>query len=256
MLALRVALFALRDARVEGSTHIGARHVGAMDALDPREQVALLKEELAKKEALIELAALKAQLQEKDSVLAAIEQSGGRPTSPTRRLSYVASPPLSPTGGGSSLAVVPAAAGAADDELALPSVDEIVGAMRSPDEAQRGEAIDLLSELVNSAYGEDGRALAQAVRDAGGIALLAWMLTDPSLRVQQQTLLILGNLCSNSFDPASEETKALLMECAARATLRRNASAQTPLTPTSPSPSGAAPSVPSSVASFPTTRRC
>ena len=47
-----------------------------MDALDPREQVALLKEELAKKEALIELAALKAQLQEKDSVLAAIEQSG------------------------------------------------------------------------------------------------------------------------------------------------------------------------------------
>ena len=30
-----------------------------MDALDPREQVALLKEELAKKEALIELAALK-----------------------------------------------------------------------------------------------------------------------------------------------------------------------------------------------------
>ena len=32
------------DARVEGSTHIGARHVGAMDALDPREQVALLKE--------------------------------------------------------------------------------------------------------------------------------------------------------------------------------------------------------------------
>ena len=127
----------------------------------------------------------------------------------------MASPPLSPTGGGSSLAVVPAA-GAADDELALPSVDEIVGAMRSPDEVQRGEAIDLLSELVNSAYGEDGRALAQAVRDAGGIALLAWMLTDPSLRVQQQTLLILGNLCSNSFDPASEETKALLMECAAR----------------------------------------
>ena len=184
-----------------------------MDALDPREQVALLKEELAKKEALIELAALKAQLQEKDSVLAAIA-SGSRPTSPTRRLSYVASP-TSPTGGGSSLAVVPAA-GAADDELALPSVDEIVGAMRSPDEVQRGEAIDLLSELVNSAYGEDGRALAQAVRDAGGIALLAWMLTDPSLRVQQQTLLILGNLCSNSFDPASEETKALLMECAAR----------------------------------------
>ena len=230
-----------------------------MDALDPREQVALLKEELAKKEALIELAALKAQLQEKDSVLAAIEQSGGRPTSPTRRLSYVASP-TSPTGGGSSLAVVPAA-GAADDELALPSVDEIVGAMRSPDEVQRGEAIDLLSELVNSAYGEDGRALAQAVRDAGGIALLAWMLTDPSLRVQQQTLLILGNLCSNSFDPASEETKALLMECAARAILRRNSSAlfiaQTPLTPSSPSsPSGAAPSVPSSVASFPTTPRC
>ena len=242
------------DARVEGSPHVGAGRVGAMDALDPREQVALLKEELAKKEALIELAALKAQLQEKDSVLAAIEQSGGRPTSPTRRLSYVASPPLSPTGGGSSLAVVPAA-GAADDELALPSVDEIVGAMRSPDEVQRGEAIDLLSELVNSAYGEDGRALAQAVRDAGGIALLAWMLTDPSLRVQQQTLLILGNLCSNSFDPASEETKALLMECAARTSPAQH-SAQTPLTPCSPSPSGAAPSVPSSVASFPTTLRC
>ena len=81
-----LALFALRDAgdANEGSPHVGARHVGSMDELDPREQVALLKEELAKKEALIELAALKAQLQEKDSVLAAIEQSGGRPTSPTR----------------------------------------------------------------------------------------------------------------------------------------------------------------------------
>ena len=244
MLALRVALFALRDARVEGSMHIGARHVGAMDALDPREQVALLKEELAKKEALIELAA-PAQLQD---LLAAIEQSGGRPAPPTRRLSYVPRHPLADgrrqqSGGGAG------GGGRGRRRAGAAAADEIVGAMRSPDEVQRGEAIDLLSELVNPAYGEDGRACGRRAR-CRGIALLAWMLTDPSLRVQQQTLLILEPVLE-LFDPASEETKALPMECAARPP--RNASAQTPLTPTSP-PFRCV-SVPSSVV-FPTTRRC
>ena len=141
------------------------------------DELAALRAELARKEAALEVASLKEQLAVQDAL--------------------AQQPPP-------------------EEDAGLPTVAELIQAMRAPDDELRGEAITYLCELVDCAFGDDGALLGQAVRDANGVAMLSWMLADASPRVQTQTLLILGNLCSNSFDPASEETKALLMECAAR----------------------------------------
>ena len=46
----------------------------------------------------------------------------------------------------------------------------------------------------------------------GGIALLSWLLADPSPEVQQMSLMILGNLCSDSVDSDSKATKQMLLQ--------------------------------------------
>ena len=43
------------------------------------------------------------------------------------------------------------------------------------------------------------------------MALLAWLLADPYDQVQQQALLVIGNLCSDSVDPNSAATKQQLL---------------------------------------------
>jgi hypothetical protein len=118
------------------------------------------------------------------------------------------------------------------------TIADIVGALRSPDVSQREEALALLSEIIDTAYGNDGAVIgevmgarlsialwppsmlpsscciapephpasaqlaepSQAVRQLGGISVLGWMLLDPSTIVQQEALLVLGNLCSDAFD--------------------------------------------------------
>lgn len=95
-----------------------------------------------------------------------------------------------------------------------PSAAGLVALLRSPDEDVRNDALADLAELVDGAYGEDGAYLGKEVRAGGGIALLAWMLSDPSPEVQQTALMILGNLCSDSVDPNSRTTKAVLLQSA------------------------------------------
>ena len=52
---------------------------------------------------------------------------------------------------------------------------------------------------------------------------LTKMLADPTPTVVQQALLVLGNLCSDSVDPSSAVTKALLLELARRSLERKQA---------------------------------
>ena len=92
-----------------------------------------------------------------------------------------------------------------------PKTSELIQAMRSADAGERADALAMLSEVVGSAYGEAGAELGEAVRQAGGVALLAWLLADPYDQVQQQALLVIGNLCSDSVDPNSAATKQQLL---------------------------------------------
>ena len=141
-------------------------------------EVTALRDILAQKEAMLEVAALKRQLAEKEEALGLQQQPDGP-----------------------------------EDEY-VPTVPELLELLRSPYHEQRDEAIALLAELVTSAFGEDGEVLGQAIRDGGGVPQLAWLLADPSasVSIQQQSLLVLGNLCSNSVDPNSALTKRMLLQ--------------------------------------------
>ena len=154
---------------------------GASAAASSAAEVAALREMLAQKEAMLEVAALKRQLGEREEALA-LQQQQQQPDDP-------------------------------EDEY-VPTVPELLELLRSPYHEQRDEAIALLAELVTSAFGEDGEVLGQAIRDGGGVPQLAWLLADPSasVSIQQQSLLVLGNLCSNSVDPNSALTKRLLLQ--------------------------------------------
>ena len=153
---------------------------GASAAAASAAEVAALREMLAQKEAMLQVAALKRQLAEKEEALA-LQQQQQRDDP--------------------------------EDEY-VPTVPELLELLRSPYHEQRDEAIALLAELVTSAFGEDGEVLGQAIRDGGGVPQLAWLLADPSasVSIQQQSLLVLGNLCSNSVDPNSALTKRMLLQ--------------------------------------------
>jgi hypothetical protein len=94
---------------------------------------------------------------------------------------------------------------------AYPKTSELLEAMRSADASVRADALAMLSEVVGSAYGEAGAELGEAVREGGGVTLLAWLLADPYDQVQQLALLVIGNLCSDSVDPNSSATKQSLL---------------------------------------------
>ncbi|KAL1498546.1 hypothetical protein AB1Y20_013867 [Prymnesium parvum] len=93
------------------------------------------------------------------------------------------------------------------------SVSDLLSLMRSPDEAERDEALSSLAELVSGAFGDDGAEIGRVVRAQGGPAILTWLLADPAPEVQQQALMVLGNLCSDSVDRESARTKAALLSC-------------------------------------------
>ena len=92
-----------------------------------------------------------------------------------------------------------------------PKTSELIQGMRSADAGERADALAMLSEVVGQAYGDAGAELGEAVRQGGGVALLAWLLADPYDQVQQQALLVIGNLCSDSVDPHSMATKQSLL---------------------------------------------
>ena len=93
--------------------------------------------------------------------------------------------------------------------------------MESQDTEEREDAISLLAELVCGAFGDDGAMLGHEVRAAGGVPILARLLEDPSSTVQQQTLLVLGNLCTTAVDAGAARTKEQLRKAGASRPLVR-----------------------------------
>jgi len=93
-----------------------------------------------------------------------------------------------------------------------PTVPSLVALLRSPDENERHDALASLADMVDGAFGEAGAQMGLAMRANGGIALLSWLLADPSPEVQQMVLVVLGNLCSDSVDYDSQATKTLLLQ--------------------------------------------
>ena len=101
----------------------------------------------------------------------------------------------------------------AADEL----IDEILQFLTSSDPADRIEGAGVMCEWVNAAFGDVGAALGAAVRQKGGVPVLFKLWGDSELLVQQRSLLILGNLCSDSVDAESAKTKEILLQCGAEA---------------------------------------
>ena len=113
-------------------------------------------------------------------------------------------------------------AGPADEEVGEPpTVGELFAYMESQDTEEREDAISLLAELVCGAFGDDGAMLGHEVRAAGGVPILARLLEDPSSTVQQQTLLVLGNLCTTAVDAGAARTKEQLRKAGASRPLVR-----------------------------------
>ena len=89
------------------------------------------------------------------------------------------------------------------DETAIEAdgvIDEVLQLLTSTDPEDRIEAAGVMCEWVNSAYGDVGSALGAAMRQKGGVPVLAKLWSDHELLVKQRSLLILGNLCSDSVD--------------------------------------------------------
>ena len=99
-----------------------------------------------------------------------------------------------------------------EDEDALPSLPLLQSSLASTDASVRIEAVRQISAFVSEAYGEEGAELGQALRESGMVGQLAELVSDASSEVRAHALLALGNLCSDSVDPASSSTKALLLE--------------------------------------------
>ena len=77
--------------------------------------------------------------------------------------------------------------------------------------------LDALEELSDALGDEelslaDSTVVARRLREEGSLARLALLLVDDSNEVLTRALYCLGNLCSDSFDTASRETKRLLLD--------------------------------------------
>jgi hypothetical protein len=99
-----------------------------------------------------------------------------------------------------------------DEEVEFPSLPVLQASLQSSDVEDRMEAVQQISVFVSEAYGSEGMELGVALRDSGTVALLVKLVSDPSAEVRAHALLALGNLCSDSVDPQSAATKALLLE--------------------------------------------
>ena len=99
------------------------------------------------------------------------------------------------------------------EEITLESVGMLMGMIAGEDEEARDEALAIMCELLGNCYGEDGMAVGQTVREAGGPAKISWLLESSSLELQRQALFLCSNLASDAVDPMSRETKLALLQC-------------------------------------------
>ena len=92
-------------------------------------------------------------------------------------------------------------------------MEELLELMRSDDETERLDGAALLADIVGSAFDADGAQIGEALRASGGVESLCALLEEPNDAMQEQALLILANLCSNSVDPNATLTKRELWRC-------------------------------------------
>ena len=111
-----------------------------------------------------------------------------------------------------------------DDEIddEMPSLPLLQASLASTDADVRQEAARQISAFVSEAYGEEGAELGAALREGGIVSQLAGLVGDESAEVRAHALLALGNLCSDSVDPNSSSTKALLLELGMEKALLKN----------------------------------
>lgn len=106
--------------------------------------------------------------------------------------------------------------------ISLPMLQQSLAAT---DLEVRLEATRQVSEFVSESYGDEGAELSAALRENGVVAQLAKLVSDESAEVRAHVLLALGNLCSDSVDPFSSATKALLLELGTERALLENVQA-------------------------------
>lgn len=103
---------------------------------------------------------------------------------------------------------------------AIPAT-ELLQWLRSPNAEDRDDALAMLADKCGESYGDDGQDLGRVLRDKrlNGIGLLCGLLRDEDVEVKQQTLLIIGNMCSDSVDCESVLTKRMLLTYSAEGPL-------------------------------------
>ena len=74
----------------------------------------------------------------------------------------------------------------------------------------REAAVEVLSEIVATAFGDDGARMGRVIRESGAIDDLRDLLSHEPTR--EATLLVLGNIVSDSVDPGSAATKIALLQ--------------------------------------------
>ena len=93
--------------------------------------------------------------------------------------------------------------------LALPAV---LRQLDSELDSERLAGISSLAHLVDTSSGQQAALLGEYVREASGVEMLLDMLDEANPEVFDRVLMVIGNLCSDVFDPGAAETKALCSE--------------------------------------------
>ena len=95
---------------------------------------------------------------------------------------------------------------------ALQELPVVLGELDSASASERLVGVSTLAKLVDASFNEEAALLGKYLRDTAGIELLLKLLEERQTEVSSLSLMILGNLCSDSFDPKSNETKAICAE--------------------------------------------
>ena len=93
----------------------------------------------------------------------------------------------------------------------IDSFMDLLGLLRVGTDAERIAAVDVLADVVGAAFGDDGARIGRAVRESGALDDLRDLLSMPQAR--EPTLLVIGNLVSDSVDTGSSATKIALIQC-------------------------------------------
>jgi len=104
------------------------------------------------------------------------------------------------------------------DEHGKPSLDSVPGVLARLESNRpevRAEGTLLLAMIVEGVSGEEAMMLGAYLREVDALGLLVELLDEHDMLTVQRTLMILGNLCSHSFDPNSAATKQALLGSAA-----------------------------------------